>query len=188
MTHVRSFATETPAAQSRVQLEMTLARYGCSRSGSDMDRERDRLTVWFTVPDSKAGDAAPHIPVRLQVNLRAVRDQLAKMPASKKISKKKMLEAEHVERVAWRQINLLVEAGLVAAEAGVKPVSEFFLADTVLRDRQGKEARMIEFLEYAQPEWRAMIGPGGAPGGSSGTDSGTCWWESGSTSPRWTAS
>jgi hypothetical protein len=157
--HVRSFATETPAAQSRVQLEMILARYGCSRSGSDMDRQRERLTVWFTVADSKA-EGVQEIPVRLEVNLASIRERLAALPASNKISKKKLAEPEHVERVAWRHIVLLVEAGLVAAEAGVKRISEFFLADTVIRDVKGREARMIDFLD-AQPEpWRKLIGRG----------------------------
>lgn len=160
MTHVRSATTSTPAGSSRAELERILNRYGCTRSGSDIDRSEETLTVWFTVADSKSDGAGP-IPVRLKVDLREVRARLQRLPASRHISKANLLSPEHVERVAWRHVVLLVEAGLVAAEAGIKKVSEFFLADTLIRRQYGEGSeRFIEQLEAHPQQWRAMLGSG----------------------------
>jgi hypothetical protein len=49
---------------------------------------------------------------------------------------------------------------LVAAEAGVKRISEFFLADTVLTDTKGREARLIEMLDGTTGNWRRMLTAG----------------------------
>jgi hypothetical protein len=161
VSHVRSADTSTSVMNSRNELERILARYGCTRSGSDTDREAQRVTVWFTVPDHKLGKGE-FVPVRIEVSLRDVR---ARLEAHEKAARRQVrytaIEQEQVERVAWRHIVFLVEAGLVAAEAGIKKVSEFFLADTVMRDSQGREARLIDLLDKTQPEWKALLGSGG---------------------------
>jgi hypothetical protein len=158
MGHLRSATTTSPASQSRNELERILARYGCERWGHDLDRGAGSLTVWFTVTDSKLADAGP-VPVRIRIELASVRDRLNALPASKHIGKAKLLDPEHVERVAWRHLVFLVEAGLVAAEAGIKKVSEFFLADTVVETPQGN-VRFIDALESGDRQWKALLGKG----------------------------
>jgi hypothetical protein len=152
MSHLRSADTSTSVMGSRNELEKILLRYGCTRSGSDTDRESQRVTVWFTVPDHKLGKGE-FVPVRIEVSLRDVKARL-------EAHTKRTAQPEQVERVAWRHIVFLVEAGLVAAEAGIKKVSEFFLADTVVRDLQGREARFMQALEAQQPQWKAMLTAG----------------------------
>lgn len=158
MAHVRSADTSTPAASSRAELDRILQRYGCSRSGQDYDRASGTIAIWFTVPDSSAAGARD-VPVRLVVRLADVTASLqAHYQASTKHWRQRVTP-ELVERVAWRHVVFLVEAGLVAADAGVKKVSEFFLADTVVRDNRGREARLIDALDSQTPEWRALLGP-----------------------------
>ena len=153
MSHLRSADTSTSVQWSRNELERVLTRYGCTRSGSDIDREAQRITVWFTVPDHKLGKGE-FVPVRLEVSLAAVRARL----------QAHQTRSAQVERVAWRHIVFLVEAGLVAAEAGVKKISEFFLADTMVRNHvTGQSERFIATLEATQPEWKALLGSGGQP-------------------------
>lgn len=152
MSHLRSADTSTSVMASRNELEKILTRYGCTRSGSDMDREAQRVTVWFTVPDSKIGKGE-FVPVRIEVSLRDVKARL-------EAHTRRTAQPEQVERVAWRHIVFLIEAGLVAAEAGVKKISEFFLADTVVRDAEGRPARFIQALEAREPQWKALLGSG----------------------------
>lgn len=158
MTHVRSYSTETQVGNSRAELERTLTRYGCSRFGSDVDRAAGVVTVWFTVPDSQA-DKAPSIPVRLEVRLANVQARLYTLWAKDK-QRKGAPTPEQVERVAWRHIVFLVQAGLEAAAVGVKPISEFFLADTIVPNAQGVPVRFVTALEAREPEWRKRLGPG----------------------------
>ena len=154
--HVRSADTSTSVAYSRGELERILLRYGCTRSGHDTDREAQRIAVWFTVPDSKLG-GGEFVPVRIEIALADVR---ARLNATAKTG----VSPEQVERVAWRHVVLLVEAGLCAAEAGVKRVSEFFLADTVVRDDEGRPVRLIEALDRTLASgggnWRHLLTSG----------------------------
>lgn len=152
MSHLRSADTRTSVGNSRAELERILTRYGCTRFGSDTDHEAQRVAVWFTVPDSKLGKGE-FVPVKIEVALRDVRSRLEAFT-------KRTAEPAQVERVAWRHIVLLVEAGLVAAEAGVKRISEFFLADTVVRDAEGRQVRFIRALDATQPQWKALLGSG----------------------------
>jgi hypothetical protein len=156
MTHVRSLTTSTPAAYSRAELERILVRYGCTRFGTDTDYEAQTLRVWFTVPDAKMGKGGEFIPVRLEVRLRDVAERI------RAITKRTRGEVDpgQVERVAWRHLVLLVEAGLVAAEVGLKRVSEFFLADTVVRDEEGHQVRLVQLLTAQVPQYRALLGGG----------------------------
>ena len=162
MSHLRSADTSTPVSNSKGELEKILVRYGCTRSGSDTDREAQIVSVWFTVPDSKVGKGE-FIPVRIEVSLRDVRTRLEAhlRETNKRI---RAVTPEQVERVAWRHIVFLVEAGLVAAEAGIKKVSEFFLADTIVRNELGQEARFIRALEANEPKWKALLGSGSKNG------------------------
>lgn len=153
MSHLRSADTRTSVRDSKSELERVLTRYGCTRFGSDQDHEAQRITVWFTVPDSRLAKAE-FIPVRLEIALRDVKARLdAHFPT-------RLIEPAQVERVAWRHIVLLVEAGLVSAEAGIKRISEFFLADTVVHDEQGQPARFITALESREPKWKALLTSG----------------------------
>jgi hypothetical protein len=152
MTHFRSADTKTAVSYSRAELERILNRYGCTRFGHDQDREAQRIAVWFTVPDSKVG-TGEFIPVRLEVSLRDVQRRLEAYT-------RRAPEPAQVERVAWRHIVLLVEAGLIASEAGIKRISEFFLADTVVTNERGERERFIQALEAREPTWKALLTSG----------------------------
>lgn len=156
MSHVRSSGTSTPVAHSRAELERILARYGCTRFGYDRDDEAQRVTVWFSVPDSKLA-GGEFVPVRLEVSLRDVGARLRALQGPRQRSEG--LDPAQVERVAWRHIVLLVEAGLVAAEAGITRVSEFFLAHTLVQVPGGEPARVLDVLRRGGDLPRALLPP-----------------------------
>lgn len=152
--HIRSADTSTSVSNSRGELEKILDRYGCTRFGSDHDSLRGVVMVWFTVPDDQSGTAAK-IPVRIEVKLEDVRVRLAEFL-------EKNPDPKQVERVAWRHIVFLVEAGLIAAAAGVKKVSEFFLADTLVPNERGLPTRFVAALEGHDPTWKGRLLPPGS--------------------------
>lgn len=160
MSHVRSAGTSTPVAQSRGELERILARYGCTRFGFDRDDEAQRIQVWFSVPDSKLG-GGEFVPVRIEVSLRDVGARLDALLSPLQRRRGLKTDPAQVERVAWRHIVLLVEAGLVAAEAGISRVSEFFLAHTLVQGPEGP-ARVIDVLREGGTLPRALL-PRGTP-------------------------
>jgi hypothetical protein len=171
---VKSATTSVPVSRTQAELERLLGRYGCSCFGVQNNYEQMRVAVSFIVPDSLEPDA-PKIPVRLELDVRAVYDQLYGRPV-----KRKWVEGESIvewnpagyderdlkqaERVAWRQLVLWVDAACSAAAAGVQKMSEAFFAHTIVRGDDGRGRRLVDHMDYVtQGNWRALLTSGEAP-------------------------
>lgn len=168
MSFVKSAETSVPVARSRAELERVLRRYGCSGFGVSTDYEAFRVTVHFVVRDSP-DPAAPKIPVRLEVAIREVYDQLYGQPATRraggggKAPVYNERDLEQAERVAWRQLILWVDAACSAAAAGVQKMSEAFFAHTVVLGDDGVARRLVDHVDMLSGgDFRRMLAPGEA--------------------------
>jgi hypothetical protein len=173
MGFVKSASTSTPVSNSKVALEKLLMRYGATGFGVLNDYERQRVVVTFRVPDAPTKDA-PQIPIRLELDIRAVYDALYGRPTKRRWDLKagKNIDEfdpagydanrlKQADRVAWRQLILWVDAACSAAAAGVQKMSEAFFAHTVIRGDDGVQRRLVDHLEQITGgEWRALLGPG----------------------------
>src|SRR5690348_8107243 len=131
---VKSANTSTATGRSQSELERILRRYGASGFGVSADYATHIIRVAFRVPDVPGQPAV--VPVRLEVNIETVSRALGhgKPRASWDKTWKKPTTAqwEQAERVAWRHLVLWVDAALSAAVAGLQPISEAFLAHTLV--------------------------------------------------------
>jgi hypothetical protein len=153
---VKSAGTSTSASVSRGHLEAMLRRYGCSGFGVHTDYATDVASVTFRVPDT--GEAgAREVPVRLQVNIRRVYDSL--YGGRKRTHRwNEKLALEQAERVAWRQLTLWVDAALSAAATGLQPISEAFMASTLVEGPKHKPMRLAEYLDVqAGGPWQKLL-------------------------------
>ena len=159
---VKSSDTTTQPANSRMQLDKMLRRYGASAISMSEDIERRQIVVTFIVPNSSAKDA-PKVPVRLPVSVSAVYDALYGRPMryvrwdneqKKQIyvhnpggyDRKKL---EQAERVAWRNLVLWVDAALSAASVGLQTITEAFFAHAIVSE-DGR--RMLDVVEQFQSQ------------------------------------
>jgi hypothetical protein len=156
---VKSADTSTPIGNSRAEIERILRRYGASGFAVSQDYAEYRVTVTFTVPNSRQKDAIA-VPVRLPVSVHAVYDALYGQPITKKwvdgqwvaVHDRKGYNAkklEQAERVAWRHLVLWIDAALTAADAGVQTITEAFFAHAIIPTEQGPR-RMIDVIDAAQ--------------------------------------
>lgn len=157
MTFVKSASTKTPVAHSQVQLERILQRYGCTGFGVHRDYAIGKASVTFRVPDTMAAGALT-IPVRLEINTRAVWIAMYQKRAGETPTQYGL---EQAERVAWRQLILWVDAACSAAAAGVQSISEAFFAHTLVQDGAGGSVRLAEYADKIAGSggWRALLAP-----------------------------
>lgn len=169
---VKSGNTSVPVSRSQAELEKLLRRYGASGFGVTNDYEAMKVMVHFRVPDS-GEKGAPQIPVRFDLDIRAVYDALYGRPTKRRwiedegkyvtewnpagYDAKKIQQAE---RVAWRQIVLWVDAACSAAASGVQRMSEAFFAHTLIRDEHGRNQRLVDHLDQVSGgNWRGLLAP-----------------------------
>lgn len=143
---VKSHDTRTPVGNSKAELERILRRYRCTGFGTSEDFELGRMKVFFRVPEHLEEGAAM-LPVTLVVDIDSVHRRIARK------------SREQAERVAWRHLVFWVDAACSAAAAGLRPLSETFLADLMVQG-EGGPVRMIERME--QEDWRRAL-PSGMP-------------------------
>lgn len=168
MTFVKASGTDVPASRSQGELEKVLRRYGATGFGVQSDYAAGIVRIFFRVPDSPG--AATSIPVRLEVNVKAVAALLGagkkkrtyrRWNGSQYVSRGPAEELAQAERVAWRHLVLWVDAALSAASAGVQTVAEAFLAHTLVRGEQGQVMRVIEQMDAVSGgNWRGLLPSG----------------------------
>lgn len=154
---VKSRSTNTPVANSQRQLQQMLERYGCTKFAIAQDYAERRSQITFTVPDDTK-DGAPMIPVRLEVRTDLVAAALFG-PAPRGYSDYGLAQAE---RVAWRNLLLWVDSALASAAVGLQPISETFLAHTLVPagDGSGRVVRMVDRLEQTEGGFRRLLTSG----------------------------
>lgn len=156
---VKSADTTTKPANSRMELDKMLRRYGASAISTSEDIVKRQIVISFIVPNSMAKDA-PNVPVKLPVSVAGVYDALYGRPMRSRWDQEQkkyitcfnpggydMKKMEQAERVAWRNLVLWVDASLSAAVAGIQTISEAFFAHAVVGERG---ERMVELVEAAQ--------------------------------------
>lgn len=164
MAFVKSSNTSTPTGRSQAELERILRRYGASGFGVQSDYAAHIIRVIFRVPDVPGHPTT--VPVRLEVNIETVARALGygKPRASWDKTWKKLSESqwEQAERVAWRHLIVWVDAALSAATAGLQPISEAFLAHTLVDGPNGKSIRVVDLMNLNAPEgnWRGLLSAG----------------------------
>lgn len=125
--YVKSGSTNTPIENSRRELERILLRYGCRRilieREFDEDQDETGVEIRFELYDHENEMA---VPVMFKVNYAAIARILYGLPEGEGIPTGHWKQAQ---RVAWRNLVLWVDAALAAAQTGIKPLSECFLAD-----------------------------------------------------------
>jgi hypothetical protein len=169
VTFVKAADTSVPVARSQHELERILRRYGASGFGTQSDYEKGIARVFFRVPDGL--DGPTHIPIRLEVNIKAIADRLTAGRKRKPVARRKWVngrmmtfepknDMEQAERVAWRHLVVWVDASLSAVAAGLQKVSEAFLAHTLVRGDKGQVIRIIDQLDLASGgDWRLRLAP-----------------------------
>jgi len=147
--HVKSGTTSTPAVNSKREIERILRRYDCRRVQWTDDFEDRMAAITFWLPSGAVA--------RLQVSATQVYDRLwPDRLEDEPFDENKLTQAE---RVAWRNLVLLVDAAFAAVECGVRTIEETFLADLVIQGEDGHPRRFIEDLD--QHPWRERMLPPG---------------------------
>lgn len=133
---VRSWDTETGVAKSQAELEALLRRYGAQGYTVSADYVGRTLMISFTLPKTWEVKTQETIEIRLAVSFGETERRLNKLEAFTTRARGKrdtgVWAREQPERVAWRHIVLLVQAGLEAAASGIQTVEEAFFAHSVL--------------------------------------------------------
>lgn len=146
---MRSVDTKTSPEKSRQDIETALRRYGATGFTVSQDYSNRTAVVSFTIPRSmEAGLAGGAVEVRLPVSFDQVRRRLQKMGRFQ--SKPTAVQVAQSERVAWRQLLLLVEAALAAAAIGLQTLEESFYAHTMLTLGDGQPTRAIDLVQTVQ--------------------------------------
>lgn len=146
---VRSWDTETPVGKSSAELETLLRRYGAQGYTVSVDYTGGRLLIGFTLPRTWQAKTDESIEIKLTVSFGETLRRLEKMEAfarkkrAKRTSNWDTWANEQSERVAWRQVILLVTAGLEAAASGIQTIEEAFFAHSVL---PGTQQRVIDIV------------------------------------------
>lgn len=146
---VRSWDTETSVAESQAELEALLRRYGAHGYTVSADYVGRTLVIAFTLPKTWEVKQAETIEIRLAVSYGETQRRLEKLDAFVTRARGKRdggaWAKEQPERVAWRHIVLLVQAGLEAAASGIQTVEEAFFAHSVL---PGTTNRVIDAVHH----------------------------------------
>jgi hypothetical protein len=160
---VKSATTATSVEQSQAQIIAMLRRYGAS--GFGFRTEGATVLVTFYMP--RHGGGTPHeVAIPIDVGrVHAKLDTPAVRAAQR--AKKKAINAEQAERVAWRVLYLWIDAALAAVSIGAQTIEDAFLAHMVVESRHGTRARVADHMAPALASGAdymptALIGEGGA--------------------------
>lgn len=156
--YVKSGETKTPVDRSRAELERILLRYGCRRITIDreFDEEQDEtgVEIRFELYDH---EKEIQVPVMFTINYRRIAQLLYAIPDGDEMP---MTHWNQAKRVAWRNLVLWVDAALAAAQTGIKPLSECFLADIQIPGPNGP-TRLADALDKQLPGgFAGLLKPG----------------------------
>ena len=135
---IKSRTTSTSVSNSQKGLRGMLERYGCSSYGVHEDYEKGITTVVFRVADSDG----TMVPVRLVVDS----DKVCQGLFGHNLEQASPWGRKQAERVAWRNLLLLIDASLAVAALNLRPIRETFLAD-LLVEEDGRSRRFVEVME-----------------------------------------
>lgn len=152
---MKSGDTNVPVEKSREDIRSLLKRHGAAAFGASEDYRTGRVVLTFAIPGASGGFTPVQMPIDTQRVYEALYTNQTADPAV--IAQRR----EQAERVAWRQLYLIIDATLTAATLGIMKVSDVFMAHTVVVSDDGRSERMADYLERTQgalaPGVRALI-------------------------------
>lgn len=152
---VKYESTEVAVEKTLAGLAGLIRRYGGRRFEQIWDKAGNAVAVRFAIDHPSLGELPVHLPARTAKIERILLDggKWRSYPEGERGEK----IAEQAHRIAWRHISDLTEQLLLAVQLDIKTLSEAFMADVEVYDRErGELVRMAEFLER-----RASSGPDG---------------------------
>ena len=145
--YVKSGTTSTSMENSKRELERILLRYGCRRIAIDREFDEDQdergAEIRFELYDHQKNI---EVPVMFKVDYYAIARLLYGLPDGEM----PLPHFKQAQRVAWRNLVLWVDAALAAAQTGIKPLSECFLADIQVPGPRG-HVRLADALQDQLP-------------------------------------
>lgn len=142
---VKSATTTTTVEESQAQIIAMLRRYRAE--GFGFRTNGATVLVTFYMPRS-GGGAAHEVEIPIDVaRVFAKLDTPAVRAAQK--AKKKGVNMDQAERVAWRVLYLWIDAALAAVSIGAQSIEDAFLAHMVITDALGHTARVGDHMRDA---------------------------------------
>jgi hypothetical protein len=162
---VKSADTHVSVQESMESIKALVRRHGALGFGVQEDYKRGISSVQFVLVEE-----AKHIPVTIPVNIRRVHEMMYEQPRKfggdpfKDDPEHVQRRQEQAERTAWRQLYLIIDATLTAHALGVMPLSDSFLAHTMVVHDDGRSERMGDFVTRSggalAPGVRALLASG----------------------------
>ena len=147
--HLRAMATQTSPEKSRQDIEAALRRYGATGFTVSQDYANQTAVVAFTMPrDLEKGASGGVVDVHLPISFKSVRKRLEQIPSFQR--KQPAVKVVQAERVAWRQMLLMVEAALSSAAIGLQTLEESFYAHSMIQLGDGVPTRAIDIMQTVQ--------------------------------------
>lgn len=143
---VKSASTDVGVDESREQIRALLKKYGATGFGVSEDYRTRRVTVSFVLP----GDGSGFVPVQIPIDIGRVYSALYEGGQPNQYAKDPTYIAarhEQAERVAWRQLYLIIDATLTASSLGMVRISDVFMAHTMVVTDDGRTERMADYLD-----------------------------------------
>ncbi len=163
---VKYESTEVDVSKTLAGLTTLIRNYRGRRFEQRWDASGRVTAVRFSIDHPSLGELPVQIPARTG-KIRRILLDAGKWRSYPEAEREKKI-SEQAERIAWRHIHDLTEQLLLSVQLDLKTLSEAFMADAEVYDRErGDLVRMAEFLER-----RASAGPDGLEldaGNSSGS-------------------
>ena len=151
MTKRPRFATtKISAAKSANEIGGLVAEHGARAFGVRFDDQRHPIALHFVMPVPEVGE----VPVELDLQIDGLYKRLYKEPRknrnAKEVERRMRATREQAIRVAWRQMKAHVEMVLEMVENGLKPFDEAFMADVMIRAKDGGYLRLGDAYHKAK--------------------------------------
>jgi hypothetical protein len=125
--------TEVSAAQTRVEIEGTVRRFGAKSFTLHVEDARAR--IGFEINGRRIAFELPFPGVNSK-QFKAIRSHISTED-----------KLERLERESWRSLALLIKAKLAAVEAGIVTVEDEFLAQTIVPNQSGGVTTVSDLMK-----------------------------------------
>jgi hypothetical protein len=160
---IKSADTDVSVQESMESIRALVRRHGAVGFGVLEDYKSGMSTVQFAlIQDGR------HVPISIPVNVKRVHELMyvraPKHNDSVGVEGREQARLDQSERTTWRQLYLIIDATLTAHTLGVMPLSDSFLAHTMVVHDDGRSERMGDFVERSggalAPGVRALLASG----------------------------
>lgn len=156
---VKSADTDVSVQESMESIRALVRRHGAVGFGVLEDYKTGMSTVQFALIQEER-----HVPISIPVNVKRVHELMYVRAPAHKDAAIALAREEQAERTTWRQLYLIIDATLTAHTLGVMPLSDSFLAHTMVVHEDGRSERMGDYVDRVGgalgPGVRALLGAG----------------------------